>query len=122
MAMFVADMLDDACRGRQPKCLCCPVEVSQRRAAANNRCLVLRIDANVADRRQIDHQAVFCDGFARNVMAAAPHGGEDFPLAGELHGLHDIRRIGAAGDQGRAFVDSRGPDGAGFVIGGIARQ
>ena len=78
-----------------------------------------RVDVDSLHRRQIDHQAVVDRGAAGDVVAAAADGDLEAERARELHGIGDVGRPVAAGDQRRPLVDEPVVHAAGVVIAGI---
>ena len=62
---------DDAGRDGQAEGVRRVIDVAPQRAAAGEHRLLLRIDAHVSHRRQIDHQPVVADAEAAGVVAAA---------------------------------------------------
>src|SRR5258707_6622341 len=59
----------------------------------------------VADKREIDDQAVIADPQPAGVVPAAPDGNEEAVRATEVDRRDDVGHIGAARDQGGSLVD-----------------
>ena len=60
------------------------------------------------------------EGAPADVVAAAADGDEQIVRTREFHGVHDIGRAGAAGDEAGVLVDARVPNLAGLVVAGFA--
>ena len=96
------------------------VDVAPQRAAAGEHGVLLRVDADVPHRRQIDDQAVVAHAQAAGVVAAAADRHQQLVLAAEVHRRDDVGDVGAAGDQARPPVDHPVVDLAGLVVLGVA--
>src|SRR5512140_1326704 len=89
------------------------------RAAAAAHGLVCRVDVDVADLGEVDHQAVVAHAEATCVVAAAAHGDQHFLIPTEVHGGDDVGRIDAFDDQCRASVDHAVVHLAGVVVASV---
>src|SRR5215470_18528740 len=96
------------------------IDVAEGGAALDARRAAFRIDEHAAHGREIDDDAIVAQRAAADVVAAAAHGDEQFLGARELHGVDDIGRAGAAGDEAGVLVDARVPNFARPVVGGVA--
>src|SRR6476619_8314280 len=91
-------------------CLRGRVEVGEDATWINRRPAGIRVDLDVLHQREVDHQTVIAHGIACDVVSASPDRDEQFVLARELDGLHDIFGRRAAGDQRRPAIDHGVPD------------
>ena len=91
-------------------CLRGRVEVGEDATRIDRRPAGIRVDLDVLHQREVDHQTVIAHGIARDVVSASPDRDEQFVLARELDGLHDIFGRRAAGDQRRRAIDHGVPD------------
>src|SRR5262249_38782281 len=91
-------------------CLRSRVEVGQDAPRIDRGPAGIRVYLDVLHQRQVDHQTVIAHGIARDVVSASPDRDEQFVLARELDGLHDIVGRLAAGDQRRRAIDHGVPD------------
>jgi hypothetical protein len=80
-----------------------------------------RVDVDAAHPGQVDDEPVVVDGVAGDVVRAALDRAEQAVLAGEVHGVDDVRRPGRLHDQRRAAIDQPVPDGARLVVAAVAR-
>jgi len=71
-------------------------------------------------RRKVYHEAVVTKGEAGAVVPAAADGERQAVVAGEVDGGDDVRRVHAAGDEGRLFVDHCVVDAASLIVTFIA--
>jgi hypothetical protein len=78
------------------------------------------VDTHPVHLREVDHEGTVADGLAGDVVAAAFDGDEQAVLAGELHAMHDVGGVDAAGDERRAAVDHAVPDLAGVAVVAVA--
>jgi hypothetical protein len=92
------------------------IDVPPQTAAARDDRLLLRIDADVFDRRQVDDEPVVDDAQPAGIVAAATDGQQHLLLAGESHGGHDVGYVGTASDQARPPVDHAVVDLANRVV------
>lgn len=81
----------------------------------------LRIDANRAHERQVDHQALVAHGVAGNVVAAAAHRHAHSVCACEADRGDDVRNAMASRDQAWPAIDHAIPDDAGRIIVAVVR-
>ena len=96
---------DDAAGAREAVQLRLAVVLRPRNAALRPRGARDRIDVNTFHWRQVDHQPAVDRRAAGDVVAAAADGHLQAVFARQVHGVHYIRRVPAARDQGGPFVD-----------------
>src|SRR6516165_3064322 len=72
--------------------------------------------------REVDEEAAVADRVTGDVVAAAAHSEEKLRVPRELDRIDDIGRALAAGDNCRAAVDHRVPDGTGGFVSVLAWQ
>ena len=92
------------------------VQGDQQRTTLGVSALCLGIDGNGVHLREVNHQAVIADGFARPAMTAATNGNEQLSFTRESYCLTDIGGVQASGNQCRSFVVHAIPDRASSVI------
>jgi hypothetical protein len=113
---------DVAGGGGQPEPLGGPVEVAEQRTAADPGPAPVGVDANRAQRRQVDHQAALRHRDPQDAVAAAANPQLQVVRTAEAHRGGDVGGAGAAGDDRRPPVDHRVPHPPGLVIGILAGQ
>jgi hypothetical protein len=74
------------------------------------------IDADVAHRRQVDHQPALGNGQAENAVAAAFHRDLEAGISAVADRRRNVVGGGTAGDQTRPSIDHRVPDLAMTVV------
>jgi hypothetical protein len=98
------------------------IQAAQQRAALDERPAAVRLDADVAHRRQVEHQASVRHGQAEDAVPAALDRDLEARLAPEADRRADVRRGGAPRDDRRPAVDDRVPHLAVPVVAGILRS
>jgi hypothetical protein len=112
---------DDAAGGRQSVLAGREVDLAPCAAAADAHGARLRIDLDVAQQREVDHDAVVARPQPGAVVPAAADGERQVVLARESDGPGHVLGPGAARDQRRPLVDHRVVDLAGLVVVGVLR-
>jgi hypothetical protein len=113
---------DDPARGGQAELAGGPVHLPPGGAAADPDRSALRVDLDVVQRRQVEHDPVVAGAEAGAVVPAAPDGQRQPVPAGEADHLGHGAGVGALGDHRRPLVDHRVVDGAGGVVAGVAPE
>ena len=110
---------DDAAGGRQSVLAGRAVDLAPRAAAADADGARLRVDLDVAQQREVDHDAVVARPQPGAVVPAAADREQQVVLAREPDGPGHVGGAGAARDQRRPLVDHRVVDLAGLVVVGV---
>jgi hypothetical protein len=97
------------------------VEIGQQCAAAHSGPLRRRVDRDLVEQAEVDHQSVVDDTRAPRMVSTAPDGDLQAVLAGERECIADVLGALAPRDHGRAPVDCRVPHLAGVVVPRIFR-
>ena len=79
-----------------------------------------RVHLDALHGREVDHHAAFAHRPAGDAVAAGANGQQQAVFGSEADGRGHLGRGAAAHDEGRPPVDGAIPDGAGFVVAGIA--
>src|SRR5262245_20035575 len=82
---------------------------------------VLRLDANLLHRGQVDHQAAINGGTSRYVVATSADRHFETELLCEPDGIGHVGRVSALRDQCRAFVHEPVVDFSCFLVGDVSR-
>ena len=110
---------DDPARRRQAVLVRRAVDLAPGAASTGAHGARLRVDLDVLQQRQVDHDAVVDRSETGAVVAAAADGEQQVVVARERdHPCHLIRRCGP-GDQCRPLVDHRVVDAARLVVLGV---
>jgi hypothetical protein len=83
--------------------------------------LFVGINVDVIHRREVDHEAVVTDGFARDVVSAAFDREQQILIAGEIDGSDDVGSPRTLGDDCWLLVDHPVPHAAGLVVALVLR-
>ncbi len=83
------------------------IDIAPAAAAADAHRPRGRVHVDVADGREIDDQAIVADAEPAGIVAAAADRNAQLILAAETYRGHDVRHIGALGDQPRLAADHR---------------
>ena len=110
---------DDPARRREPVLVRCSVDVAPGAAAADPNRARLRIDLDVAQQREIDHDTVVAGSQPSAVVAAAADRKRQVVVASEPHSRRHVVGVRTAGDQRRPSVDHGVEDLARFAVLGI---
>ena len=110
---------DDSARRREPVLVRGAVDLAPGTAAADANGAGLRIDFDLFERREVDHDAVVTRPQSGAVMATAADGHEQVVITGEADGLGDIVSARAPRNQRRPLVDHRVVDLACLVVVGV---
>src|SRR4051794_36960508 len=81
------------------------VDVAPPASAAHTNRPRGRIDMHVVDGRKVDNQSIVADAESAGVMASTADRDPHLIIAAETHRGHDVRHIGALGDQSRLAAD-----------------
>ena len=112
----------DVARGRgEPVRLGGAVERAQQRAAGDPRAARGGVDADLAERGEVEHQAVLGHREPEDPVTAAADAQLELRRAPGADRGGDVGRARAAGDRARAVVDHRVPHRAGGVVARVAR-
>jgi hypothetical protein len=106
----------DAARSGEAEGLGLTVDLTPKQSWLRARGPRDRIDPEALHRGQIDDDSAIARRRAGNIVAAAAHGDDELPLAGEPHGGPDVGDAGAARDEHGAAVDGTVPDSAGDLV------
>jgi hypothetical protein len=92
------------------------VQRTQQRAAGDPRSAPARVDADVAQHRQVDHQAAVGHRVPDAAVPTAAHTDLEVQLARRAHRGHHVGHARGADDHPRPPVHHRVPDRAGPVV------
>ena len=107
---------NDARRNGEAEGVSGVVDCGPGAAGADEDRLCGRIDADVVDAGEVDHQAIVTDAEAGGVVSAAADRDFQAGSLAELHCGHYVRYAGAVGDHERLAVDHGVVDFAGLVV------
>ena len=105
---------------RQPVLHRRAIERPEQRAALHPGATALRVHADAAHRRQVDHEPVVRDAHAEHAVPAAAHADLEVAFTPVGDRLGHVVRARAAHDRPRAAVDHGVPHRPGLVVAGIA--
>ena len=112
---------DDPDRDGQPVLVRRLEQILEQDSAAGAGHRRRRIDADVVDLREIDHEPVVDRAQAAAVVAAAAYRNPKTVLDAVAHGCGDVRLVGAVRDRRRPLVDHPVVEGARLVVVGVGR-
>ncbi len=103
-------MRNDPGRRDQVVTQCCEIETRQQRTAADPGATRAGIHGDAIERGQIDHERIIGNRPSRPTVAATFDSEKQFPLAGEVDRVGDVRGRAGAHDDRRVAVVHSVPD------------
>ena len=95
------------------------IHVARRATGLDAHCPRGRVDANAAQRGEIDHEPVVAGSEPWPVVGAAPDGQQQVIVASEMHGGDHVGDIRAAHDEPGVTVDHAVVDATGLIVIGV---
>ncbi len=117
-----AGVRHDARREHQPMLLRGAVDVAEQGATADRRAAGAWVDGDVVQGPQVDHDSVIAGAVTGHRVPSAAHGDRQITCARVRDRSGDVVRSAWPGDQRRAAVMHRIPDGARLVVVGRSRE